>query len=125
MTPQSPETVFKAYIEAFAARDFARVRACLSSENFNYHSPVSTHSSADDFVVDIMRIGQILDGIDCRRLFVDGNQVCAILNFKIRINILDITPVVLWATIEQGKIVTLEAFFDATEYSEMFPERGR
>ncbi|MBI5462426.1 MAG: hypothetical protein HY941_09610, partial [Gammaproteobacteria bacterium] len=67
--------------------------------------------------------GQILDGIDVRRLFVDGNEICAILDFRIRINIVDITRVVLWAIVEDGKIVSIEAFFDATEYSQMFPER--
>jgi len=123
MTQPTPEAVFNAYLDAFAARDFDRVRATLSNDNFYYRGPVSTHTDADVFVLDISRIGQILDGIDVRRLFVDGNELCAILDFRIRINIVDITRVVLWAKVEQGKIVSLEAFFDATEYSQMFPER--
>ena len=123
MTQQTPEAVFNAYLDAFAARDFDRMRATLSNDNFYYRGPVSAHTDADVFVMDISRIGQILDGIDVRRLFVDGNELCAILDFRIRINIVDITRVVLWAKVEQGKIISLEAFFDATEYSQMFPER--
>lgn len=123
MIEQTPKAVFNEYLDAFAARDFDRVRATLSNDNFYYRGPVSSHTDADVFVLDISRIGQILDGIDVRRLFVDGSELCAIVDFRIRINIVDITRVVLWAKVEQGKIVSLEAFFDATEYSQMFPER--
>lgn len=123
MTELTPTAVFSAYLDAFAARDFERMRATLSDEKFSYRGPVSTHTDADVFVLDISRIGQILDGIDVRRIFVDGNEICAILDFRIRINIVDITRVVLWAIVENDKIVSLEAFFDATEYSQMFPER--
>jgi hypothetical protein len=123
MTELTPIAVFNAYLDAFAARDFERMRATLSDEKFSYRGPVSSHTDADVFVLDISRIGQILDGIDVRRIFVDGNEICAILDFRIRINIVDITRVVLWAIVENDKIVSLEAFFDATEYLQMFPER--
>ena len=123
MTESTTEAVFSAFLDAFAARDFDGVRATLSDVKFNYRGPVDAHTSPDIFVIDIGRIGQILDGIDRRRIFIDGDEVCGILDFRIRINIVDITRVVLWAKVEQGKIVSLEAFFDATEYSEMFPER--
>lgn len=123
MTQATPEAVFNAYLEAFAARDFERVRATLSDGPFQYRSPVTTHANADAFVLDISRVGQILDGIDRRRIFVDGNEVCAILDFRIRINVVTLTPVVLWAIVENARIVSLEAFFDATEYSQMFPDR--
>ncbi|MBI5461478.1 MAG: hypothetical protein HY941_04750, partial [Gammaproteobacteria bacterium] len=86
MNNSSPEAVFNAYLDAFAARDFNGVRATLSDAKFYYRGPVSTHTDATEFVMDISRIGQILDGIDVRRLFVDGNEICAILDFRIRIN---------------------------------------
>lgn len=126
MTQPTPQAVFDAYLDAFAARDFDAVRATLADEGFVYRSPVTTHTDVDVFVADIVtRIGQILDGIDRRRIFVDGDEVCAILNFRIRINVVTDTPVVLWAKVERGRIVSLEAFFDATEYTQMFPERDR
>lgn len=123
MNDSSSEAVFNEYLDAFAARDFERMRATLSDGAFYYRSPVNTHASADVFVLDISRVGQILDGIDRRRIFIDGDEVCAILTFKIRINVVTLYPVVLWAKIHNGRIVSLESFFDATEYTQMFPER--
>ncbi|MBZ0071459.1 MAG: hypothetical protein K8I04_07010 [Gammaproteobacteria bacterium] len=126
MTLPTPEAVFDAYLDAFAARDLDAVRATLADTGFCYRSPVTSHTDVDVFITDIVaRIGQILDGIDRRRIFVDGNEICAILDFRIRINVVTHTPVVLWAKIERGRILTLEAFFDATEYTHMFPERGK
>ena len=123
MNNSSPEAVFNEYLDAFAARDFERMRATLSDGEFYYRSPVNTMTSADVVVLDISRVGQILDGIDRRRIFVDGDEVCAILTFKIRINVVTLYPVVLWAKIQNGRIASLESFFDATEYIQMFPER--
>lgn len=123
MKNSSPEAVFDEYLDAFAARDFERMRATLSDDEFYYRSPVNNHTSADVFVLDISRVGQILDGIERRRIFVDGDEICAILTFKIRINVVTLYPVVLWAKIRAGRIVSLESFFDATEYTQMFPER--
>lgn len=123
MSQSSPEAVFNEYLDAFAARDFERMRTTLSDGEFYYRSPVGTLTNADVFVLDISRLGQILDGIERRRIFIDGNEVCAILTFKIRINIVTLYPVVLWAKIQDGRIVSLESFFDATEYIQMFPER--
>ena len=123
MTDASPEAVVNAYLDAFAARDFERMRGTLADDNFYYCSPVNSHSNADVFVLDVSRVGQILDGIDRRRIFVDGAEVCAILDFKIRINVVTHYAVVLWAKIHAGRIGSLEAFFDATEYIQMFPER--
>jgi len=126
MSQPTPQAVFDAYLDAFAARDFDAVRATLADHGFCYRSPVASHTDVDVFITDIVaRIGQILDGIDRRRIFVDGNEICAILNFRIRINMVTHTPVVLWAKIEQGRIVSIESFFDATEYTQMFPERDR
>lgn len=125
MSQSTPQAVFDAYLDAFAARDLDAVRATLAERGFCYRSPVASHTDVNLFVTDIVaRIGQILDGIDRRRIFVDGDEVCAILDFRIRINVVTHTPVVLWAKIEQGRIVSLEAFFDATEYTQMFPERS-
>ena len=123
MTDVTPEAVFNAYLDAFAARDFERMRGTLADERFYYRSPVNSHTNADIFVLDISRVGQILDGIDRRRIFADGAEVCAILDFRIRINVVTHYAVVLWAKIHAGRIGSLEAFFDATEYIQMFPER--
>lgn len=120
MSAPAPEKVFSDFLDAFEARDFERVRSYLSDNRFSYRSPVSSYDSADAFVANIARIGPILERIERRRIFVDGNTVCGILNLKTTMEGLRQVPVVQLATVVDGRIVTLEAIFDATAYNRMF-----
>ena len=120
MSRPTPRQTVDAYFDALRARDFDRVRACLSDDRFSYRSPISHFDRADAFVRDISRIGPILEGIERRKTFCEGNDVCCIADFKTRMASLQVTPVVHWATVEDGKIVAIETFFDAREYAKLF-----
>jgi limonene-1,2-epoxide hydrolase len=120
MTETRAEQVVHAYLDALAGRDFDRARTYLADAGFRYRSPVSTIDGADAYMQDISRVWPILEGIECRKTFVSGNEVCDILTIKTRMSDLRITPLVHWATVESGKIVTVEVFYDAREYAAMF-----
>lgn len=120
MSRLTPRQVVESYFEALTARDFERVRAWLSERDFTYRGPISQFDSADLFVQDVSRIGSILEGIEQRKTFCDGNDVCSILNFKTRMDTLQVTRVVHWATVDRGRIVSIETFFDAREYAKLF-----
>ena len=120
MNAPAAEKVFSDYLDAFEARDFERLRSYLSDTRFSYHSPVSSYASADTFVANIARVGPILERIERRMIFVEGNTVCGILNLKTTMEGLRLVPVVQLATVVDGKITELEAIFDATAYNRMF-----
>ena len=120
MTMNSPADVVDAYLDALRAGDFARMRDCLSSERFSYRGPTGDYDDADAFVESLVAVPAILEGIDLRRRFVDGNEVCDVLNFRTRMSELSHTGVAQWATVENDKIVSLQSFFDAHAYKLMF-----
>lgn len=120
MNAPAPEQVFSDFLDAFEARDFEQLRRYLSDTRFSYRSPVSIYTSADAFVANIARIGPILEHIERRKVFVDGNTVCGILNLKTTMEELRLVPVVQLATVVDGRITELEAIFDATAYNRMF-----
>ena len=122
MSQQSPESIVSAFIDAIEARDFEYARRYLSDTQFSYRSPVSRTDDADNFIIIISRVGPILEGIKRRRTFVDGNNVCSILNYRTSMEAMREVPVVQLATVADGKIVTLEALFDASAYNKMFAE---
>lgn len=115
----TPAEVVDAYFEAFAARDFDGLRACLSNGPFRHRSPIATIDDADTFAAYISRVGPVLEGLERRRTFVAGSEVCAIVDYRIRISELMVVPVAIWFQIVAGRIAAIETFFDASEYRRM------
>ena len=115
----TPAELVDAYFAAFAARDFDALRACLSDGPFSHRSPIATIKDADTFAAYISRIGPVLEGIARRRTFVDGDEVCAIVDYRIRLSDLMEVPVAIWFKVAGNRIVALETFFDASEYRRM------
>ena len=62
----------------------------------------------------------ILEQIEGGRTFVDGDDVCSILRFRTTMEVLREVPVVQLTAVENGRIVAIEVFFDASEYNRMF-----
>ena len=119
MTDQSPEDVVSALFDAFEARDFGRLRSFLSDADFSYLSPIEAFSNADDYVVSISRVGPILERIERCKTFVDGNDVCSILKIHTTMDTLNAATVAQLTTVVDGRITSMEAIFDATEYNKM------
>jgi hypothetical protein len=120
MRTRTPEQTVRQYFEAVAARDFELARSYLGDGEFSYASPLGTFTSADAFIADLWRVGPILESVELRRVFVDGDTVCSILNFRTSMPDLQIVPAAHLATVKAGKIVAVEVFFDASHYLKMF-----
>ena len=119
MTAQRPEEVVNDLFDAFEARDFERVRSFLSDDTFSYLSPIESFSDADNYIVNISRVGPILERIERCQTFVNGNDVCSILKIHTTMDKLNAATVVELTTVVGGKVTSMEAIFDATEYNRM------
>lgn len=120
MNETTPHAAVRGFLDAVAERDFDRAREFLADAGFSYRSPLSDFDDATAFIADISRVGPILERIEVRRTFVDGDEVCTIINFYTRMDRLQVTPVVQWSRVADGHIVAMEVFFDARQYAGMF-----
>lgn len=114
------DEIVNGYLGAIGARDFERARRFLADRGFSNRSPISSFDDADAFVADLSRVGAILERMEQRRMFVDGNEVCVILDYVTHMQRRQVTPVVHWMRIADGKIAAIETFFDARVYEELF-----
>jgi ketosteroid isomerase-like protein len=121
-TAQTPRAVdvANAYLDAIATGDFARARACLADKAFSNRSPISTFDDADAFIADISRVGAILERMELRKVFVDRDEVCVIVNYVTHMQRRQVTPVVHWMRVVDGKIASIETIFDARVYEGLF-----
>jgi len=122
MAAAEPTQIVETYLKAFEQGDFDRARSCLS-DAFTYIGPTARFNDPESFIENVWHVGQILHHIEIRKTFVDDNDVCSIMNFHVHLDERRSVPVVQWAKVEDGKIRTIEVFFDATEYTAMFSTR--
>jgi hypothetical protein len=119
MNAPAPEEIVNSLFDAYEARDFELARTFLSDDAFSYQSPIEFFTNADAFISNISRVGPILERIERCKTFVNGNEVCSVLKIHTTMDTLNATPVVQLTTVMDGKIVAMEAIFDATEYNKM------
>jgi ketosteroid isomerase-like protein len=119
-TDHSALDVVNKFFDAIEARDFERAQALLSADNFSYEGPIERFDNAAAFVQSLSRIGSILKGLKRWRMFIDGNEVCAILTYETTLEAIESTRIAHWVCVEHGRITRIESFFDARAYAEMF-----
>ena len=119
MTAAEPAQIIDNYLKAIEQGDFDRARSCLS-DSFTYLGPTARFDNPKSFIDNIWHVGQILHHIEVRKTFIDGNDICTIMNFHVHLDERRSVPVVQWTTVEDGKIVSIQVFFDATDYMAMF-----
>lgn len=117
-----PAQIIDSYFKAIEQSDFDRVRSCLA-DGFTYTGPNASFNDPESFIENIWHVGQILNHIETRKTFVDGNDVCSIMNFHVHLDERRSVPVVQWARVKDGKIDSIEVFFDATDYMAMLSGR--
>lgn len=116
MEPLKPLDIVNAYLEAAIGFDYALARTYLADEGFQYVTPLNQFQSADQFIAYAEMASPIVQRVETRKVFVNGNDVCHILNVTSQISEKRSNTLVVWATVEDGKIKMLEVVFDAHEY---------
>lgn len=116
----TPRQVVDHYLDVLARRDYDGARACLVDSGFSYTSPIASFSSPDDLIEYLMMMSGIVQRIDCRKVFVDGPDVCHFLLYTTQLADKQQTPVVQWAQVDGDRIRRIELLFDAHQYKIMF-----
>ena len=117
-----PLSVVTDYLSAIRSFDYERARACLADQGFEFTSPILQFNSADDFIRHISLSGAIIQSTEVRKFFVDGPELCHILTYRIQISEKQDVAAALWTRVRAGRIVRIEAIFDASVYRDLFPE---
>jgi hypothetical protein len=112
--------VVEGYLDAIAAFDYERARAFLADTGFSYVSPISTFSDADDFIAYLSLSSGIVQQMRRRKVFVDGDDVCHMLELVIQLSDKRTVPVAQWAQVANGRIRSMELLFDGHEYHRLF-----
>lgn len=116
----APLTVVDAYLDALVDHDHDAIAALIAPHAFSYVSPIASIHESAAFLEYTMMTGGILRGIERRRAFADGGEVCHWLVFETQLSERIRTNAAQWATVEQGRIVRIELVFDPHRWRMLF-----
>ena len=118
--PSSSLDVVERYLDALVAHDHDAVAALIATGGFRYESPIANIADRDAFLEYIMMTGGILRGIERRRVFVDGADVCHWLVLDTQLSERISTRAVQWTTVADGAITRIELWFDPYRWRLLF-----
>jgi SnoaL-like protein len=118
MTSANASEIVESYREALGKGDFTTARK-LMQDNMTFQGPFDTFSKADDYLESLRRLASIIQRIDLKKVFVDGDDVCVLYDMVTN------TPagtafIVEWYQVKGGKIASLRAVFDARPFAALF-----
>jgi hypothetical protein len=118
--PQAPQVFVERYLDALASHDHDAVAGLIATGGFRYESPIANIADRAAFLEYIMMTGGILRGIERRRVFVDGADVCHWLVLDTQLSERVSTRAVQWATVADGAITRIELWFDPYRWRLLF-----
>jgi hypothetical protein len=105
----TPETIVRNYLEAIATKQLDRL-AELVAPDVRFTGPVSTFTSRAEVCTALRRIGAVHVRSDIKRIFTDGNEVCAIYDFVT--DTVGAVPTIEWIRVEGGQIRSVNLYYD-------------
>ena len=114
--------VFESYLDRFTSGDVAGA-AELLDESFVFRGPMVQTDNKADFLASTGALVPIARGYEMRRIWTDGDEVCAIYDFLVE------TPVgsgailmAEWSEIRDGKLQSSRLVFDSAAFAALMPQ---
>jgi hypothetical protein len=104
------KTLALAYLDAVAKQQYDKLEALLAPD-LKFRGPVTTRSSAADYIGGLKRLAAVHVGNKVKRVFADGDEVCVIYDFVTN------TPAgalatIEWLKFEGGRIQSIDLYYD-------------
>jgi len=111
---RDPKTIAVSYIEACGRGDFDAV-APLLAPDVRFRGPARVIEGAAPYVAVLRQLGTIWAGSTVRKVFADGADVCVVYDF-VSDTPAGAVPAVEWVRVEEGKIRSIELFYDRVAF---------
>lgn len=106
---EDPRIPAATYFEAWAAKDFDRLRSVIA-DSATFRGPLGEADSGDECVEGLRWIAEMVTEIRVLKVFVDGPDVLTWYDLYTRDN--SPAPTANWMHVEEGKIVRIRVTFD-------------
>jgi ketosteroid isomerase-like protein len=113
--PMSAIGIVERYHAAWKAHDFDTARSLLH-DDLSFTGPFDTFDRADDLIDAIRGLARIVEDVQVRKTFSDGDDVCLLFDMVTRTPA-GTQPIAEWYHVRDGRIDSLRAYFDARPFA--------
>ena len=113
----SPSEIVERYFEAWTSCDFDGARRLLR-DDLDFRGPLDNFETADALLGSLRGLAQIVTGAERRGLIAAGDQVAVVYDLHTRP--VPTAAVAEWYRVEDERIASIEAFFDARPFAPLF-----
>ena len=112
--------IVERYFDAWTSKDFEAARS-LVHEDLAFSGPLETVADADALLRSLRGLAEIVTGVERRGVIACGNEVAVI--YDLHTVPIESAPVAEWYTLRDGRIASIQAFFDARPFAALFEQR--
>ena len=121
-TTLDPKLVASRCLEAWSKGDFDAARALLD-EHVQFTGPLGHTEGVDDYIEGVRGLAKAVKGVEQRRVFGEGDDVCIVYDLVTKTRA-GAVPTSAWYRVRHGRIVSINAFFDARAFLAFPSEAG-
>jgi hypothetical protein len=122
-TSLDPKLVASRCLEAWTSGDFDGARALLD-DHVQFTGPLGHTEGADDYIAGVRGLAKAVKGVEQRRCFGEGEDVCIVYDLVTKTGAGAVSTAG-WYRVRHGRIVSINAFFDARPLVSYPPEAAR
>jgi hypothetical protein len=116
------ESTVREYLSAVGNKDLATVEKLIAPD-IAFVGPAMNLVGARDVLAALRRIGAIHIRNDVKRIFVDGDEACAIYDFVT--DTVGAVSTIEWLSFEAGRISSVKLFYDQVPWQSLRQELAK
>ena len=120
-TTESQSDIALKFFDHWSKKEY-EASARYLDEHLSFTGPIDKFNNAHDYVESIRRLAQIVTGVHRRKTFVEGNDVCFVYDLATNTPA-GTVPCAEWVHAENGKVKSIQVFFDARPFAAMFAHK--
>jgi hypothetical protein len=110
--------VLQGFQQALGKGDYAAARKLLN-DRFSFQGPIDTFDRPDAYLESIKKLHNIIERIDLKKMFVDGDDVCMLYDMVTK-SPAGTVFIAEWHRVTGDKIAAIRVVFDARPFAAMF-----
>jgi hypothetical protein len=113
--------IFESYLDRFTSGDVDGAAELLDA-SFAFHGPMVQADDKASFLKSTEGLLPIVRGYEMRRMWTDGDEVCAIYDFLVETPVgAGAIPMAEWAVVRDGRLVSSRLLFDTAAFAALMP----